>query len=61
MSEQLTPREMELWRFAVRGFTAGYIARQLHLSVRTVETHLGSIYRKLGVQSRDELIERSTW
>ncbi len=54
----LTPREYEVASLAVRGFTCGYIARSLFLSVRTVETHLGSIYRKFGVTCRDELIER---
>lgn len=39
------------------GFSSKYVARHLHLSARTVETHMGRVYRKLGVHSRDELIE----
>jgi DNA-binding NarL/FixJ family response regulator len=34
------------------------IATELHLSVRTVESHLASAYRKLGVRSRTELAVR---
>jgi LuxR family maltose regulon positive regulatory protein len=36
------------------------IARQLYLSVNTVKTHRRAIYRKLGVSTRQEAIERAT-
>lgn len=55
--EQLTDREREVAEVASQGFTSRFIADQLHLSKRTVETHLGRIYRKLDVSSRDELIQ----
>jgi DNA-binding CsgD family transcriptional regulator len=39
-------------RLAAEGLTDGQVARELHISPRTVGRHLGSIYRKLGVPSR---------
>lgn len=55
--DDLTPREEQVAQIAARGFTVGTIARALHLSPRTVETHLGRVYGKLHVTCRDELIE----
>jgi pimeloyl-ACP methyl ester carboxylesterase/DNA-binding CsgD family transcriptional regulator len=55
----LSRREREVAVMAARGQTAPEIARQLSLSVRTVETHLSGIYTKLGVRSKSELIRRS--
>lgn len=51
----LTPREMEVGQLAARGKRNSEIARDLHISVRTVETHLANIYGKLNVRSRAEL------
>jgi DNA-binding CsgD family transcriptional regulator len=51
----LTPREMEVARLAAQGRRNSEIARDLHISIRTVETHLTNIYAKLGVRSRAEL------
>jgi DNA-binding CsgD family transcriptional regulator len=53
--DTLTPREMEVAQLAARGKRNSEIARDLHISVRTVETHLTNIYAKLGVRSRTEL------
>ncbi|HVH65075.1 MAG TPA: alpha/beta fold hydrolase [Candidatus Acidoferrum sp.] len=55
----LTAREREIVRLAVAGETAGAIAMRLHISERTVESHLASAYHKLGVQSRVELARRA--
>ena len=52
---ELSPRELEIARYAVQGRTAVDIATELVLSVRTVEHHLFNTYRKLGVDSRDQL------
>jgi len=54
----LTRREEEVARLAVRGASAREIAELLIIGERTVETHLASIYRKLNVRSRVDLIAR---
>jgi DNA-binding NarL/FixJ family response regulator len=54
--EPLTSRELEVLRLVVRGARNGEIGQSLSISVKTVETHLTSIYGKLGVQSRAEAI-----
>ncbi len=51
----LTPRELAVATAAAERRRNREIAEQLQLSVRTVENHLASAYRKLGVASRDEL------
>jgi DNA-binding CsgD family transcriptional regulator len=48
----LTLREEEVLRLVSAGLTDAQVAEQLVLSVRTVNSHLRSIYRKLGVRSR---------
>lgn len=52
----LTAREREIAALASTGVTSGQIAETLFLSRRTVDAHLGQIYRKLGVSSRAALI-----
>ena len=52
----LSEREMEVLREASRGLPNKDIARRLNLSVRTVHTHLGNIFAKLGVGSRTEAV-----
>ncbi len=51
----LTPREREVLRLIARGYTYKEIARQLTLSVKTVETHVSAVLRKLQLSSRHEL------
>jgi DNA-binding CsgD family transcriptional regulator len=53
--EPLTPREREVALLAVGGRSSRAIANRLHLSTRTVETHLARVYRKLGITTRAEL------
>ena len=48
----LTEREMEVLNAAAQGKTSKEIAYGLGISERTVKAHLGSIYQKLGVDSR---------
>jgi predicted ATPase/DNA-binding CsgD family transcriptional regulator len=48
----LTSREVEVLGLVASGMTSATIAKELFLSSRTVETHLTSIYHKLGVTSR---------
>ena len=53
--DQLTTREREVLRHIARGFTYKEVASRLHLSVKTVETHVSSVLRKLQLSSRYEL------
>lgn len=53
----LTPREAEILAALGRGHSSKQIARDLDLSVRTVETHRQSIKRKLGIEGQAELIK----
>jgi DNA-binding NarL/FixJ family response regulator len=54
--EPLTSRELEVLHLVVQGVRNGEIAQRLVISIKTVETHLTSLYGKLGVQSRAEVI-----
>ena len=53
--ETLTQREIQVGRLVVDRRTNPEIARELFLSVKTIETHLRSIFRKLDVSSRHEV------
>lgn len=55
--EQLTLREQEVLRHIANGQSNKQIARELDLSVRTVETHRLNIKRKLGIEGQAELIK----
>jgi DNA-binding CsgD family transcriptional regulator/tetratricopeptide (TPR) repeat protein len=48
----LTPREVEVLGLVAEGLTNPQVAQKLFLSPRTVQRHLNSVYRKLGVSSR---------
>lgn len=56
MMEPLTSREMAVLGLVVQGVRNSEIGQKLSISVKTVETHLTSVYGKLGVQSRAEAI-----
>jgi DNA-binding NarL/FixJ family response regulator len=51
----LTPREQEVLRLIARGYTYKEVAGELFLSVKTVETHVSSVLRKLQLSNRREL------
>jgi DNA-binding NarL/FixJ family response regulator len=53
--DQLTPREREVLRQIARGYTYKQVARRLSISIKTVETHVSSVLRKLQLSSRHEL------
>jgi DNA-binding NarL/FixJ family response regulator len=53
--DQLTTREKEVLRHIARGYTYKEVAARLHLSVKTVETHVSAVLRKLQLSNRHEL------
>jgi DNA-binding NarL/FixJ family response regulator len=57
---QLTPREMTTLRLMADGKTNKEIANDLAISERTVKTHLGHLFEKLGVTNRTEAIKVAT-
>src|SRR4051812_2019218 len=57
---QLTPREMAALRLMADGKANKEIATALSISERTVKTHLGHLFEKLGVTSRTEAIKVAT-
>jgi len=55
-AEVLTPRENDVLRLIVQGYTNRQIAEELSLSVRTVEGHRSNLTEKLGLHNRVELV-----
>ncbi len=55
---RLTHREMEITVLICQGKAAREIAEEIHLSYHTVRNHIKSIYSKLGVSTRSELLSR---
>jgi two-component system, NarL family, response regulator NreC len=55
-AESLTPRETEILKLIVEGYTNRQIGQELNISVRTVEGHRANISDKLGLHSRVELV-----
>ena len=53
--DQLTAREREVLRLIARGFAYKQVASRLNLSVKTVETHVSAVLRKLQLTNRHEL------
>ena len=58
--DQLTPREQEVMRYLARGYAYKEIAAALHISVKTVETHVSSVLRKLQLSNRHQLTRWAT-
>ena len=56
----LTAREQEVLRLIARGYTYKEIARELEISVKTVETHVSSVLRKLQLSTRHQLARWAT-
>jgi DNA-binding NarL/FixJ family response regulator len=53
---QLTPRELATLRSMAQGHSNKEVASELGISERTVKTHLGHLFQKLGVTSRTEAV-----
>jgi DNA-binding NarL/FixJ family response regulator len=58
--DQLTSREREVLRLIARGYTYRDIARELFISVKTVESHVSSVLRKLQLSTRHQLTRWAT-
>ena len=56
--EALTPSELRVAGLAAEGHSTPQIAHRLHITRKTVESHLGQTYRKLEISGRDELAEK---
>ncbi len=56
--DELTPQELQVLREIAAGATYRQAAQSLFLSPKTIEYHLHKIYRKLGVESRQQLVAR---
>lgn len=53
--DRLTEREREVMRLIARGYAYKEVAKELFISVRTVETHVSAVLRKLQLSNRHEL------
>lgn len=53
--DQLSPREREVLRYIARGYAYKEVAHELGISVKTVESHVSAVLRKLQLSSRYEL------
>ena len=58
--DQLTVREKEVLRHLARGYSYKEIARQLAISIKTVETHASAVLRKLQLTNRHQLSRWAT-
>jgi DNA-binding NarL/FixJ family response regulator len=58
--DQLTAREREVLRLIARGYAYKEIAKELFISVKTVETHVSAVLRKLQLSNRSELTRWAT-
>ena len=52
----LSQREKEVARLAAKGYTNAQIAEELYISTETVKRHMSTIFEKLGIESRKQLI-----
>lgn len=53
--DSLSSREQEVMRLIARGYTYREVASELFISIKTVETHVSSVLRKLQLSNRSEL------
>ena len=56
----LTPREQETLALIAEGLTTRQVAGRLRISERTVESHAGALFKKLGVKNRVQLVARAS-
>ncbi|PTT64581.1 LuxR C-terminal-related transcriptional regulator [Arthrobacter sp. HMWF013] len=53
--DKLSARELEVMRLIARGYSYKEVAKELFISIKTVETHVSAVLRKLQLSSRHEL------
>ncbi|MBI2244621.1 MAG: response regulator transcription factor, partial [Nocardioides sp.] len=53
--DRLTEREREVMRLIARGYAYKEVAKELFISIKTVETHVSAVLRKLQLSNRNEL------
>lgn len=53
----LTPREREVFAYLMRGRNAEFISKELFISIHTAKTHTARIYRKLDINSQQQLLD----
>ena len=58
--DELTQREREVMRLIARGYAYKEVAKALHISIKTVETHVSAVLRKLELSSRHQLTRWAT-
>jgi DNA-binding NarL/FixJ family response regulator len=58
--DALSPREREVLRLIARGYTYKELARELSISVKTVESHVSAVLRKLQLSTRHQLTKWAT-
>jgi LuxR family maltose regulon positive regulatory protein len=59
-NDELTPRERAVLQLLAEGYSKREIAERLFVSFNTVHSHTKAVYRKLGVSSRREAVERAS-
>jgi DNA-binding NarL/FixJ family response regulator len=57
-ADRLTPQELQVAQLITEGATNREAAAALFVTPKTIETHLNHVYRKLGVRSRVELVQK---
>jgi LuxR family maltose regulon positive regulatory protein len=58
-TEELSPSELRVLRYLPTNLTRPEIARELYVSINTVNTHIRNIYSKLGVPDRSSAVKRA--
>ena len=57
--DELSPSELRVLRYLPTNMTRPEIARELYVSINTVNTHIRNIYAKLGARGRSAAVERA--
>ena len=58
--DRLSVREREVMRLIARGYAYKEVAKELFISIKTVETHVSSVLRKLQLSNRHQLTRWAT-